>query len=89
MENRFYAIIKGKVQGVYFRAWTLDEAKKLGLKGFVRNLPDGSVELDAQGEETDLLRLISRCQHGPAHAKVEQVLLTYQDLGEFQDFNIR
>jgi acylphosphatase len=65
--------IHGRVQGVFFRAWTADKARSLGLRGWVRNRRDGSVELEAYGEEDALETLIAACQTGPSSAKVDRV----------------
>ena len=63
----------GKVQGVFFRESTRKMAEELGLKGTVRNLPDGSVHIEAQGPPASIDRLIEWCHHGPPRARVEQV----------------
>jgi acylphosphatase len=68
--------IEGRVQGVYFRAWTYETAQSLGLDGWVRNADDGSVEAvfsgpPAQGEE-----MLKRCKDGPRDAKVTAVTIT-------------
>ncbi len=71
-----HAFISGRVQGVAFRAWTLREAEALGLRGWVRNLPDGRVELDAAGEEAAVAALLRACERGPDYARVERVETT-------------
>ena len=63
----------GHVQGVFFRAWTQGEARELGISGWVRNCPDGSVEAHLTGEEGDVARMIQRLQRGPSNARVEDV----------------
>lgn len=65
-------IIKGTVQGVLFRKYTKDKAKELNIKGWVRNLPDGSVEIVAQGEERNMREFIAWCKHGPPNAIVTE-----------------
>ena len=70
---QLHALIRGRVQGVFFRAWTQQEARRLGLTGWVRNLPDGGVELRAQGERAVLEKLLSLCRQGPPGAQVESV----------------
>ena len=65
--------VTGKVQGVFFRQSTRIEAKRLGLRGLVRNLPDGSVEVLALGEASAVDTLRRWLDRGPAHARVEGV----------------
>jgi acylphosphatase len=65
--------IFGTVQGVFFRAWTIQQAQLLGIKGWVRNRRDGTVEVEAWGEESAVDRLIECCGRGPANAHVERV----------------
>lgn len=64
------AVIRGRVQGVSFRAWTVRTARSLGLEGWVRNNPDGSVELLAQGEGGRVAALLEACREGPPAARV-------------------
>ncbi|MBN8701799.1 MAG: acylphosphatase [Bacteroidetes bacterium] len=66
-------IVTGKVQKVYFRALTRELAEGLGLKGLVRNQPNGSVYIEAEGEETQLNKLIEWCKKGPPQAIVDSV----------------
>ncbi|NPV14718.1 acylphosphatase [candidate division WOR-3 bacterium] len=84
-----FAFISGRVQGVFFRMFTVKEAKALGLTGRVRNLPDGRVEVFAEGERDRLEKLIERLKVGPPGAVVENVQV---DWGEYQheydDFQI-
>ena len=63
-KKRAHLIIYGKVQGVFFRASTKDKAIELGLKGFVRNQPDGTVEVIAEGSEKQLQELVAWCHEG-------------------------
>lgn len=63
----------GHVQGVYFRAWTLEQAQLLRVKGWVRNRRDGSVEIEAFGPEPALEALTALCRSGPAQARVERM----------------
>ncbi len=71
---RIHAVISGRVQGVYFRASTVDEARKLGLCGWVRNRSDGKVETEIQGEETEVRRLLNWLHKGPPMAAVSGVI---------------
>jgi acylphosphatase len=68
-----HCIIQGKVQGVWFRAGTQDEAKRLGLTGWVRNLPDGSVETRAFGDPVSLQNFCEWLEKGPPLAKISHV----------------
>jgi len=65
--------VTGRVQGVFFRAWTRDEARALGVHGWVRNCPDGSVEAHLEGDEDAVERLATMMRDGPAHAKVDDL----------------
>jgi acylphosphatase len=87
---RAHILISGRVQGVFFRSETKYEAQKLGVKGWIRNLPDGKVEAVFEGEQENVEELARFCKQGPAGAKVtgaEVVWETYT--GEFKDFEIR
>ena len=81
--------IEGSVQGVFFRASAQDQARRLGLKGWVRNCPDGSVEIVAEGDRKNIDELIAWCRHGPAGAQVQDVQVQWQEpKGEFSAFRI-
>lgn len=71
--RRVRARVRGRVQGVAYRASTRHEAHRLGLAGWVRNLPDGSVELEAQGEPEVVAALLAWCHQGPGLARVTAV----------------
>lgn len=81
--------VRGRVQGVYFRASTQREARRLGLCGWVRNRPDGSVEILAEGEELSIRELFGWAQKGPSAARVDRVDTRWRGYtGEFPDFRI-
>ena len=65
--------VTGRVQGVWFRGWTVDQARDLGLNGWVRNRRDGNVEILAEGSEEAIAELIRRCREGPSAARVDRV----------------
>ena len=65
--------IYGRVQGVFFRNWTMDRARALGVRGWVRNRRDGSVELVAYGEDEAVQTLVAACRTGPPAAQVERI----------------
>lgn len=71
--NTVHLLIKGKVQGVFFRASAKAKAVSLGLQGWVRNTPDGCVESIAQGSDEQLKQFIDWCRHGPKAAVVTSV----------------
>ena len=64
--------VSGRVQGVFFRAWTKEQAGQLGVTGWVRNCPDGSVEAHLAGDEQAVTRMVERMRCGPPHAQVDQ-----------------
>ena len=81
--------VAGRVQGVFFRAWTRDEARQLGVHGWVRNCDDGSVEAHAEGEEEAVDQLLTLMRDGPAHAKVEEFESEDVEPGGFHAFDVR
>ena len=79
--------VHGIVQGVFFRASAEAEARRLGVMGWVRNCPDGSVQLVAEGAKATLEHFIAWCRHGPPRAEVEHVQIEWQEFtGEFLNF---
>jgi len=72
-QARVHLIVAGRVQGVAFRACAADEARRLGLHGWVRNLPDGRVEAEAEGERAAVEALVTWCRRGPPAARVSGV----------------
>lgn len=81
--------IRGKVQGVWYRASARNKAVELGLRGFVRNEPDGSVYAEAEGEESALQSFRRWCEEGPERARVERVDVEEGDPQGFTAFEIR
>ncbi len=73
MPRRVRAIVTGRVQGVAYRASTASEARRLGLVGWVKNRPDGAVELEAEGGDAAVAALVAWCEHGPPAARVTRV----------------
>jgi acylphosphatase len=71
--------VHGRVQGVFFRKWTAEKARSLGLRGWVRNRADGSVELAAYGEEAAIEALIGECRTGPPAARVDRIEMEEAD----------
>jgi acylphosphatase len=86
---RVLLLINGRVQGVFFRLKTREEAYKLGLTGWVKNNGNGTVEALAEGDKDKLEELINWCKKGPEHAQVDGVDIKWQDfIGEFKSFEI-
>ena len=87
--SAFHGIVHGFVQGVFFRHYTREKARELGIVGWVRNLPDGTVELIAEGDPVSLKALEAWLVRGPDMARVDQVDLEWQDaIGKFASFEI-
>ncbi|MEW6329085.1 MAG: acylphosphatase [Candidatus Micrarchaeota archaeon] len=90
MRARVNVKIFGLVQGVFFRAHTKDKARELGLAGWVRNSPDGSVECVAEGERGALEKFLAWCRTGPPSSRVERVEEQWLEFrGEFSSFDVR
>lgn len=90
MKKLCHIFVSGHVQGVFFRAHARDIAKSLSISGWVRNLPDGRVEIVAEGEEEDIKRFIEWAKKGPERARVSDVKVEYKDeLVGFKGFEIR
>ena len=89
MQKHFNITIQGKVQGVWYRASAQLAARQLGLVGFVKNLPDGSVYAAAEGTENALLDFVAWCHRGPELAKVADVQVTEGPVQGFADFGIQ
>jgi acylphosphatase len=82
--------VRGLVQGVYFRAFTVENAHNLGLSGYVRNLPGGSVEVYAEGTRKNLEKLIDYLREGPPAAKVTDLKIQWsRPAGKYRDFHIK
>ena len=89
MKKRIHLIVSGRVQGVCFRMDTCSEAQRLGLTGWVRNMPSGDVEVLAEGDEGSLARLRAWCRKGPPMAFVTGLdESTSTATGEFDFFRI-
>ena len=90
MHERLHLKITGRVQGVFYRATTHEQALRLGLVGWVRNMPDGSVELCAEGPREVLEQLLEWCRQGPPGARVSGVRPSWSEAtGEHQRFAVR
>lgn len=89
-KSRVHLLIKGRVQGVFYRASTQETAVRLGLNGWVRNLPDSSVETVFEGLSEKVREAIEWCWQGPPGASVSEIDEKWTDhTGEFKSFNIK
>jgi len=87
---RIRLLVSGRVQGVFFRAAAAAEARALGVTGYACNLPDGTVEIVAEGKRAALNALAAWTRRGPRPARVDEVAIEWSDFcGEFADFTIR
>jgi len=77
--KRIIIKVYGRVQGVFFRYTTRKVARKLGLAGIVKNMHDGSVYIEAEGTEDQLIELLEFAKKGPTHAKVDEVKFEYKE----------
>ncbi|MBN1923871.1 MAG: acylphosphatase [Nanoarchaeota archaeon] len=87
--NLLHAFVKGRVQGVFFRAKTKALAEDLSLKGWVMNLPDGRVEVKAEGDKNKLTEFLEYLRKGPKNAFVEEVEFYYEEDENFKEFSVR
>ena len=82
-------VVQGTVQGIFFRQFTKEHADKFGLRGFVRNLEDGTVEVVVEGEADNIERLLGVLKTGPAHAQIRNVVVSeIKWNGEFKEFKV-
>ena len=81
--------VSGRVQGVFFRAWTKQQADRLGVAGWVRNCADGSVEAHVEGDEDTVQKVIALLRQGPSGARVEHVRVENFEPEELSRFEIR
>lgn len=83
-----HLIVSGKVQGVFFRDNTRKKAMELGLTGYAKNLPDGTVEIVAEGKEEKINELIEFIKKGPGIAKVADIKIKEKNFENFKGFEI-
>ena len=81
--------IYGRVQGVFFRQWTVNQARTLGVSGWVRNASDGTVEAHLSGDEAAVARMIDAMRQGPSQARVEDVTVENIEPDDHSGFSVR
>ncbi len=84
-----HLIISGRVQGVFFRDNTRRKAKELGLTGYAKNLPDGTVEVVAEGNENKIEEFVGFIREGPGIAKIEGIKIKHKEPENFDGFDIK
>jgi acylphosphatase len=89
MKKSFRITVSGKVQNVGFRYYTLKTAQEFNIDGFVKNQPDGSVYIEAEGEAGDLETFMDWCRRGPQWARVEQFDIQEQPLMKYKEFRVK
>ncbi len=88
--KRFHILVSGRVQGVFYRDFVRREAEKLGIKGYVKNLSDGNVEMVAEGEDKIIEKFLAICRKGPLMAFVKGTEIKEEPpTNEFDGFDIR
>ncbi|MBT4376414.1 acylphosphatase [archaeon] len=85
MKKSIRLYISGSVQGIFFRGFIKENAEKLGIKGFVRNLEDGRVEVFIEGMPDQVKKMITICQKGPRHSEIKNI---EEKQERFQDFKV-
>lgn len=88
MKKHLNIKVHGLVQGIFFRATAKEQADKLGITGFARNEFDGSVYIEAEGEENELEKFVKWCHIGPSMAQVKSVEISKGSLKNFTEFEI-
>ena len=83
-----HIIVSGRVQGVFFRDNTRRKATELGLCGYAKNLPDGTVEVVAEGDETKIKELIEFIKKGPGIAKITNIEIKRKEPENFKSFEV-
>jgi acylphosphatase len=90
MKTRAHVFVSGRVQGVFFRAFTQARANENGVQGWVKNLKDGRVEAVLEGEKGAVERVIEALKLGPPHSEVKRLGVEFEDfLDEFKNFQVK
>lgn len=88
MKKSIRIYIKGIVHGVFYRAFVKENAEKLNLKGFVRNLEDGRVEIFLEGDSEEVNKMTDLCRQGPKNSKIEKIEIKDEKFQDFKTFKI-
>lgn len=88
MKNSVRLYISGTVQGVFYRAFVKENAEKLGIKGFVRNLEDGRIEIFIEGNPEEVRKMVEVCKKGPKHSQIRDVELKQERFQDMKTFKV-
>jgi acylphosphatase len=88
MKKSVRLYISGTVQGIFYRGFIKENAEKLGIKGFVRNLEDGRVEIFCEGNPEEVKKMIAICKKGPRHAEIKKVEEKEEKFQNFKTFKV-
>jgi len=88
MKKSVRLYIKGTVQGIFFRQFIKENAERHNVKGFVRNLEDGRVEVFAEGDIENVEKVIELCKIGPKHSRIENVEVKEEKFQDFKEFKL-
>lgn len=88
-EINFKILVQGRVQGVGYRAFVYKTAKAFGLKGYVQNKPDGSVQIEVDGNKATIEKFVALCKTGPGWAYVEKINLIETPIQGYKVFKIK
>ena len=88
MKIRAHVWVFGRVQGVFFRMFVKENAERFNVKGFVRNLDDGRVEVFLEGNSDEVNRMIELCKIGPKHSKIRDVEVKREPFQDFKVFKV-
>jgi len=88
MKKAVRMYVNGTVQGIFFRQFVKDNAERYNLRGFVRNLEDGRVEIFVEGDMENVDKMIEACEKGPKHSQIKKVDVKEEKIQDFKEFKI-
>ena len=88
MKKSLRLYITGAVQGIFFRQFVKENAERCNVRGFVRNLEDGRVEVFIEGNNEDVDKMVDLCQKGPKHSKIDKVDIQEEKFQDFKEFKV-
>jgi len=88
MKKSVRIYIDGNVQGVFFRAFVKENAERHDVKGFVRNLEDGRIEIFAEGEPENVDKVVELCKKGPKHSQIKKFEMKAENFQDFKTFKV-